>query len=90
MLTASRKREPTATGDYALHGHKLEHVTSAKYLGVTIQGDGTWTKHIEETVKKGNKTLGFVRRNLRIASKTIKELAYKALVRPCLEYASAI
>ena len=90
VLTASRKKEPTATGEYYLHGHKLGKVTSAKYLGVTIQGDGRWNKHIEDTVNKGNRSLGFIRRNLRIGSKTIKELAYKALVRPGLEYAASI
>ena len=63
---------------------------SQQYLGVTIQGDGRWNSHIEETVNKGNRTLGFVRRILRISSKTMKELAYKALVRPCLEYTAAI
>ena len=63
---------------------------SQQYLGVTIQGDGRWNSHIEETVNKGNRTLGFVRRILRISSKTMTELAYKDLVRPCLKYAAAI
>jgi hypothetical protein len=28
---------PNRTIDYDIHGHKLEEVESAKYLGVTIQ-----------------------------------------------------
>ena len=39
---------------------------------------------------KANGTLGFQRRNLKISSKRTKELAYKALVRPTLEYASTV
>ena len=35
-------------------------------------------------------TLGFLRRNLRIGSIRTKNLAYKALVRPILEYASSV
>ena len=37
-----------------------------------------------------NRTLGFLRRNLRVSSKSIKECAYKALVRPQLEYACQV
>ena len=39
---------------------------------------------------KGSRTIGFLRRNLKISSKATKDLAYKALVRPTLEYASAV
>ena len=34
--------------------------------------------------------LGFLRRNLRICSSKTKELAYKSLVRPIVEYASCV
>ena len=34
--------------------------------------------------------LGFVRRNLRVNSKSSKEQAYKMLVRPKVEYAAAV
>ena len=34
VLTITRKKEPIHF-DYVLHGHKLEHVQTAKYLGVT-------------------------------------------------------
>ena len=39
---------------------------------------------------KGNKTLGFLRRNLKIPSIRIKEQAYQTLVRPLVEYASTV
>ena len=37
-----------------------------------------------------NKTLGFLRRNLTFAPRSTKEVAYKTLVRPKLEYAAPI
>ena len=34
--------------------------------------------------------LGFLRRNLKTGSRKIKERAYKAMIRPILEYASSV
>ena len=34
--------------------------------------------------------LGFLRRNLKIGSWKVKERAYKAMIRPILEYASSV
>lgn len=70
--------------------HCLEHTDKAKYLGVTIQHDFKWDSHISNITCTANKTLGFIRRNLKINSKKIKEQAYKSLVRPTLEYACTV
>jgi len=88
-LTRARK-PPNAHTSYKLHNHTLERVPSAKYLGVTLQADLSWGKHIDNTYSKANRTLGFLRRNLRVCSSKTKELAYKALVRPVVEYASSV
>ena len=88
-LHVSRKHNPLL-GSYTLHGHTLQTVHEAKYLGVNITDDLRWNSHITKTVNKANRTLGFLRRNLKIGSKSIKERAYKALVRPVLEYGSSV
>ena len=88
-LSITRSRHPLHPS-YQLHDHTLGEVTAAKYLGVTIQQNMSWDSHINETCSKASKTLGFLRRNLKISSRTIKERAYKAFVRPVLEYASCV
>ena len=50
----------------------------------------SWSNHISNIVSKANRTLSFLRRNLKISSKTIKERSYKVFVRPLLDYASAV
>ena len=43
-----------------------------------------------EVIKKSNKTLGFIKRNLYKCNKDIKLKCYLTLVRPVLEYASSV
>ena len=65
---------------YSLRGHTLSSVPQIKYLGVHISQDLKWNSHINSTSSKPNQTLGFLKRNLRINSSTVKEKAYKSLV----------
>ena len=41
---------------YHMGGHILKEVNDAKYLGVILSNDLTWSKHIAEVVK-GNKNI---------------------------------
>ena len=50
----------------------------------------TWGQHVSEISCKATKTMGFLRRNLALAPRHTKEVAYKTLVRPQLEYAAPI
>ena len=78
------------SSQYTLYGHVLESVSSSKYLGVTLNDHLTWNDHIQSTVTSANKTLGFLRRNIRTKDSSIREVAYKTLVRPILEYSSPV
>ena len=75
---------------YKLHGHTLSNENSTKYLGITLQTNCKWDKQINSITAKANQALGFLKRNLKVNSTPIKEHAYKALVRPKLEYASSV
>ena len=59
-----------SSSNYTLHGHSLEHVTSAKYFGCTITSDLKWGTHINNICNKANSTIGFLKRNLNIANKS--------------------
>ena len=89
VLRVTHKRDPLYH-EYTLHGKTLESVDSAKYLGVTISLDLRWNQHISNIVTKGNQTLGFLRRNLRINSPELKSTAHKNFVWPTVEYASSV
>ena len=48
-----------------------------------------WSGHVQNITTKANKTLGLMRRNIWNFPRKIKEITYKSIVRPKLEYASA-
>ena len=72
---------------YEMMGRSLESVESHKYLGVEIDRKLSWNKHISAITGKGNRALGFIRRNLHNCPEEVKRQAYYSLVRPHLEYA---
>lgn len=75
---------------YTLHGQILEVVDSAKYLGLTFSDDLSWNLHISKICAKANKTLGFLKRNLKIKNSNVKLTAYRSMVRPTLEFSSTV
>ena len=69
---------------------KITELNSCKYLGVTVQSDLKWSQHIHQITVKANCTLSLIKRNLRLASKSLRETTYFTLVRSQLEYDSTI
>ena len=88
-VTGSKLKKPIKT-DYLLHGQVLEAVTCARYLGVDISSDLSWNFHVDRITGNANRTLGFIRRNIKTKMSRVRETAYNTLVRPQLEYASAV
>ena len=59
-------------------------------LGVDISSSLSWNPHVDRITGNANRTLGFVRRNIKTKMSKVRETAYNTLVRPQLEYASAV
>ena len=59
-------------------------------LGVEISSNLKWNNHINKLAAKGNRSLGFIKRNLHSCTTDIKNLAYQSLVRQTLEYSSSV
>ena len=89
VMALTNKKQPSSFL-YSLGGCVLSKVPSTTYLGVTIREDLQWENHISGITAKANRTLGFLRRNLRYCPKQLRELAYFSLVRSRLEYASIV
>ena len=77
------------TRDYFQHGHRLQVVSSAKYLGINMTNDLTGSTHITHVTNKAGKVLGLLKGNIKISSPILKEKAYQFPVRPLLDYSAA-
>jgi hypothetical protein len=75
FIRITPKNRPPLPTTFKLHGHTLDTVDASNYLGVTISNNLTWDRHIDNTIGKGNKTLGFIRRNLKDCTKPVKSAA---------------
>jgi len=61
-----------------------------KYLGIHINNSLKWEKHINSTITKATKILGYINSTLHNAPEKVKILAYLTLAKPVLEYSSEV
>lgn len=75
---------------YSLNNSSLELVTTYKYLGLHLHSDLAWNHHINLMLASANRSLGLLKHNLKHAPPHLRAHAYTTLIRPKIEYASAI
>ena len=69
---------------------KLDNSKSLKDLGIHVSENLTWKMHIEERLRKANKVLYLLRRNVAVKLQTLVKLGlYKSLFLPVLLYGFA-
>jgi hypothetical protein len=88
VLRISRKRN-NITPQYEMMGTILQEVEHHPYLGIELDNKLSWNNQIDQCTAKAHKTLNFLRRNLYSCPSEVKEMAYKTLVRPLIEYGAS-
>ena len=89
VVHISRSRKPIKN-NYTMHGQVLDSIDHARYLGVDISSDLNFSHHVNRITANASKSLGFLKRNIKTKHPGIREAAYKATVRPQVEYASSV
>ena len=91
MIISRKKDPPRPLVLLHLEGESLELVNSIKYLGIHISHDLSWSDHVQHVSTKARKIIGLLyRKYYNFTSPATLLQLYKSLVRPHLEYASAI
>ena len=73
-----------------LRGKELEVVTDIKYLGIIIDKNLNFSKHIDYVSRKVGANLGVMRRIGRDISAYMKCVVYKAIIAPLFDYCGSI
>ena len=89
ILTCSRSTSPPEY-HYNIDNTMLNHTSQHQYLGVLFHSQMSFSTHINNIASNATKSLNFVRRNLNNCEESVKSAAYPGLIRPKLEYASAV
>ena len=89
VMHITRARHPI-NSQYTMPNQTLDTVDTARYLGVDISGNLNFNQHINKITSNANKTLGFLKRNIRTKNADVRRAAYKSLLRPQVEYASNV
>ena len=88
-INFTNKRAPVSF-TYSIGLQPINWVTKMKYLGIVFNSKLNWTDHCQKIVQQASLSLNRLRRAMYGCYDTAKSLAYKALVRPCLEYGSTV
>ena len=89
VLTCNRLTS-SSTFNYTIRNYFLQRVTQHPYLGILLDSKMSFTPHINQVISKATRMLNFVKRNLYRCCAETKCLAYTSIVRPLLEYGSAV
>ena len=76
--------------NYELKNERIMTVDHEKDVGVTIESDLSFDKHISEKVNKANRMFAMIRRSFQFLDSDTFKLLYTALVRSHLDYASSV
>ena len=87
VLSITTKSKPSIFTN-TMNGENVPRGDNHDYLGVTVNTSLSWKPHISKVHSKASRTRDLIKQTLHAAAPQVKKLAYEALVRPVLEYAT--
>ena len=89
VIHFTRSRTPVKS-QHLLHDQVLELVAGSKYMCVENSNNLYFSSYIQYVTTSASRSLGFLKRNIRSKNPVFREMAYKTLVRPLVEYSSSV
>ena len=91
MMTLQRKStKPAEAITVKIRGEEITHLNSIKYLGVVVDKDLNWKRHITEVRRKALAVIATIRRARGYLPVQTRKLLYNTLVLPHMDYCSVI
>ena len=86
MLFKNRRRKFVTSGQVLMNGKPLKLVESISFLGVCIDENLTWKKHIDSVCDVVSKKIGILYRIRHFVSRKILVMLYNAFILPHITY----
>jgi hypothetical protein len=90
IMTGRRSNIENGSTSLIIDGEQIARVTTMKYLGVEIDEKLDFKQHVDTTIKKMAKKVGFLGRIQQKLTKTAKITIYNSIISPHLDYCSSI
>ena len=88
-LNITNKRAPIQF-DYTINGRAIQWKPFVRYLGIYVNSNLSWSYHCKMVASKASKLLNVLRRTMFGCMTLAKDVAYRSIVRPNVEYACAL
>ena len=90
LIGSSRKLKSCGAIKVTVQGHQVNQSAMAKYLGITIYENLTWTEHVTVMSAKINQRIGILKRLRHIISKEELVNVYNSIILPLFEYTDLV
>ena len=90
MLIGTRQRLASSSLLIHINGTFLENCEYTKLLGLYIDNNLTWNKHLDFLCKKLSQKLGILYRYSQILPKYTLRIIYNTLIQPDIDYAISV
>jgi hypothetical protein len=90
LIGSSRKLKFCDGIKVTVQGHQINQSETAKYLGITINENLTWTEHVKIMSAKINQHIGILKRLRLILSKEELITVYNSIILPLFDYADLV
>ena len=88
-LNITHKRAPIQF-DYIINGGTIQWKLFVLYLGIYVYSNLSWSYHCKMVASKASKLLNVLCRTMCGCTTLAKDVAYRSIVRPSMEYACAL
>ena len=90
LIGSSRKLKFCDSIKVTVQGHQVNQSTTAKYLGITIHENLTWTEHVKAMSAKVNQRIGILKRLRHFLSKEELVTVYNSIILSLFDYADLV
>ena len=82
--------QPDAPPSFSIGDQEIEMITNTRYLGVQIDSNVNWDKHIDTVKTKANRTLGLIKYSKKYLPSDMLNKMYRGIVEPQLSYCCSV